>query len=220
MLKLNIVYDNEAKPGFFKGWGFAALIETETESLLFDTGWDGIFLLKNLDKMGLSLINVQKLVLSHQHWDHIGGLPEVLKANSELTVYVPPSFSKNLKNEISKQAKLVEVKPGQELSSGIWSTGELGSKIKEQSLILKTSTGIYVLTGCAHPGLTDILEAAQPFGTIKGIIGGLHDSKEFEKLKGFELIAAGHCTVHKKEIEKLYPSEFSEISAGLCLELE
>lgn len=220
MFTLNIVYDNEAKPGFFGGWGFAALIETETESLLFDTGWDGSFLLKNLEKMELSLTKVQKLVLSHQHWDHIGGLPEVLKANPELTVYVPSSFSKNLKAEISKRAKLVEVKAGLEISPGVWSTGELGSKIKEQSLILKTCAGIYVLTGCAHPGLAEIMGAARHFGTVKGIIGGLHDSREFEELKGLKLIGAGHCTVHKKEIEKLYPAEFFEISTGLCLELE
>ncbi|MCQ1535142.1 MBL fold metallo-hydrolase [Methanosarcina sp. KYL-1] len=220
MIRLKVIYDNEAKPGFTGGWGFSALLETEAETLLFDTGWDGTLLLENLEKMGVSLPDVRKLVLSHQHWDHIGGLPEVLKANPGLTVYVPSSFSKNLKAEIAKRAKLVEIGEAQQISPGIRSTGELGDKIKEQSLLLDTGKGLYVLTGCAHPGLAEILGAARRFGKVRGIIGGLHDSKEFGELEGLELIAAGHCTTHKEEIKELYPAEFVEIGAGLCLELE
>ena len=100
------------------------------------------------------------------------------------------------------------------------STGELGDKIKEQSLILDTGKGLYVLTGCAHPGLSAIMDSALSFGKVKGIIGGLHDSKEFERLEGLELVAAGHCTTHKEEIKKLFQAEYVEIGAGLSLELE
>lgn len=41
-MKLKILYDNEAKPGFEKSWGFSCLVELKDEKLLFDTGWDGI----------------------------------------------------------------------------------------------------------------------------------------------------------------------------------
>ena len=44
-------------------------------------------------------------------------------------------------------------------------------------------------------------------GKLKGIIGGLHDSEEFERLKEMELIAAGHCTAHREKIKDAFPSE-------------
>ncbi|AKB76753.1 7,8 dihydropteroate synthase (methanopterin) [Methanosarcina horonobensis HB-1 = JCM 15518] len=219
MLRLTVLYDNEACPGFTGSWGFSALIETGRDTLLFDTGWDGTLLLKNMEKTGIDPACISKLVLSHQHWDHIGGLPEILCANPGITVYVPASFSENLKREIKKRATLVEVKEAIEISDGIWSTGELGDKIKEQSLVLNTENGSYVITGCAHPGIDEIMDAALYYGEIKGILGGLHDSDRFERFKEMKLIAAGHCTAHKERIKELFPSKFMETRAGLHLEL-
>ncbi|KKH96422.1 metallo-beta-lactamase [Methanosarcina sp. 1.H.T.1A.1] len=220
MLRLTVLYDNEAYPSFTGSWGFSALLETGREILLFDTGWDGTLLLKHMEKIGISPACISKLVLSHQHWDHIGGLPEILHANPGLTVYVPSSFSEKLKREIKKRADLVEVKEALEISNGIWSTGELGDKIKEQSLVLGTENGSYVLTGCAHPGIDAIMDAALYYGDIKGIIGGLHDSDRFERLKEMELIAAGHCTTHKEKIKDAFPSKYMETRAGMRFELQ
>ena len=220
MIKLTVLYDNEACPGFTGSWGFSALLETDKEILLFDTGWDGTLLLKNMEKIGIDPTCISKLVLSHQHWDHIGGLPEILHANPGLTVYVPSSVSENLKREIKKRANLVEIKEAIEISNGIWSTGELGDKIKEQSLVLGTENGSYVLTGCAHPGIDAIMDAALCHGDIKGIIGGLHDGDRFERLKEMELIAAGHCTVHKEKIKAAFPSKYMETRAGRRFDLQ
>ncbi|MDQ1275827.1 MAG: 7,8-dihydropterin-6-yl-methyl-4-(beta-D-ribofuranosyl)aminobenzene 5-phosphate synthase [Euryarchaeota archaeon] len=219
MFRLTVLYDNEACPGFTGSWGFSALIETDTENLLFDTGWDGTLLLRHMEKTGIDPACISKLVLSHQHWDHIGGLPEILRANPGITVYVPASFSENLKREIKKRAELIEVKEAIKISDSIWSIGELGDKIKEQSLVLSTEIGSFVLTGCAHPGIDAIMDAALCRGKIKGIIGGLHDSESFERLEEMELIAAGHCTAHKDKIKELFPSKYMETRAGLCLEL-
>ncbi|MDM7919829.1 MAG: MBL fold metallo-hydrolase [Methanosarcina sp.] len=219
MFRLTVLYDNEACPGFTGSWGFSALIETGTETLLFDTGWDGTLLLKHMEKTGIDPARVSKLILSHQHWDHIGGLPEILCANPGITVYAPVSFSENLKREIKKRTALIEVKEAVEISEGIWSTGELGDKIKEQSLVLNTGKASYVLTGCAHPGIDAIMDAALFHGKIKGIIGGLHDSDRFERLEEMELIAAGHCTAHKSKLKELFPAEYMETRAGLSLEL-
>jgi 7,8-dihydropterin-6-yl-methyl-4-(beta-D-ribofuranosyl)aminobenzene 5'-phosphate synthase len=91
--------------------------------------------------------------------------------------------------------------------------------IKEQALILDTGNGCYVLTGCAHPGLVSILDSALVCGKVKGILGGLHDNEEFERLKGLDVIAVGHCTAHKDKIKEIFPSESIEIKVGLCLEL-
>lgn len=220
MFRLTVIYDNNASQGFTGSWGFAALIETSRETLLFDTGWDGLLLLKHMRKLNVDPTGIKKLVISHQHWDHIGGIPEILQANSELEVYVPNSFSENLKKEIEKRANLIEIKEPVEISQGIRSTGELGDKVKEQALILDTGNGCYVLTGCAHPGINKILDTASHYGKVKGILGGLHDNKEFERLKKMELIAAGHCTTHRKKIKELFPETFMEIEVGMRLNLK
>lgn len=220
MFSFTVIYDNTASQDFTGSWGFAALIETNSETLLFDTGWDGTLLLKHMRKLHIDPNDIKKLIISHQHWDHIGGLPEILQANPGIEVYIPASFSENLKTEIRKRAILIEVKEPVEISQGIRSTGELGDKIKEQALILDTGNGCYVLTGCAHPGLATILDTALVYGKVKGILGGLHDSEEFERLKGLEIIAAGHCTAHKEKIKEIFPSEFIEIEVGLRLDLK
>jgi 7,8-dihydropterin-6-yl-methyl-4-(beta-D-ribofuranosyl)aminobenzene 5'-phosphate synthase len=220
VFSLTVIYDNTANQDFIGSWGFAVLIETNSEPLLFDTGWDGTLLLKHMRKLHIDPNDIKKLILSHQHWDHMGGLPEILQANPGIKVYVPASFSENLKTEIRKRAILIEIKEPVEISQGIRSTGELGDKIKEQALILDTGNGCYVLTGCAHPGLATILDTALVYGKVKGILGGLHDSEDFERLKGLEIIAAGHCTAHKEKIKEIFPSEFIEIEVGLRLDLK
>ncbi|MBN1134783.1 MAG: MBL fold metallo-hydrolase [Methanosarcinaceae archaeon] len=218
-MKLSIAYDNEAKKGFISGWGFSCFIATGDDSVLFDTGWDGCVLLQNLKAFGISPKDVDKVVLSHQHWDHMGGLTALLNANHDLEVYVPVSFSKRLKDEISTRARLVEVIGRQDICHNIYTTGELGKDVKEQSMLLDSSSGLYVVTGCAHPGLTEIMGVASQFGKVVGIIGGLHGTTEYNLLADLDLIACCHCTAHKEEIRKRFPDAHMEIEAGSILEL-
>ena len=235
-MKITVIYDNEAKIGLNSGWGFSCLIETVGHNILFDTGWDGHVLLANMDILGFSPEEIDILVLSHQHWDHIGGVPTFLNMQPDVDVFIPASFSPNLKREIStsgKQAdtstflkemnisrnpRLFEIKMSQEICKGIYTTGELGKEIKEQSLILDSGKGLYVITGCAHPGLPAILAAASSFGNVVGIVGGLHDSQEYDLFKDMHLIGAGHCTAHKEEIRMKYPDAFVDIFAGYSVE--
>ena len=235
-MKLTVIYDNEAKKGLNSGWDFSCLIETAGHNILFDTGWDGHVLLANMAKLGFSPEDVNILVLSHQHWDHIGGVPTFLNMQSDVDIFIPASFSSNLKREISTRRKqggtylsfsevdvsmnprLYEIKEPQEICKGIYTTGELGKEIKEQSLILYSSKGLYVITGCAHPGLPAILDAASSYGNVVGIVGGLHYSQEYDLFKGMHLIGAGHCTAHKEEIRMKYPDAFVDIFAGYSVE--
>ncbi len=218
-MKLSIAYDNEAKEGFISGWGFSCFIATGDDSILFDTGWDGCVLLQNLKALGISPKEIEKVVISHQHWDHMGGLTVLLNANPDLEVYVPSSFSKRLKDEIAARAKLVEVSGKQEICPNVYTTGELGSDVREQSLLLDSSNGVYVVTGCAHPGLTEIIGVASQFKKVAGIIGGLHGTTEYDLLAGLDLIASCHCTVHKEEIRKRFPDAYMAIGVASVLEL-
>ena len=213
-MKLTITYDNEAEEGFISGWGFSCLVETDDTTILFDTGWDGAVLLHNLKKLNIHPQKIDTVVLSHQHWDHAGGLSVLLNMNPDVKVYVPKSFSKQLKDEISARAGLVEVDQAQKIADCVYTTGELGDKIKEQSLVVGLSDSLYIITGCSHPGVTAIMKAASGFGEVSGIIGGLHDSKEYGMLEGLDLIASCHCTKYKDEIARRFQEAFKSVGVG------
>jgi 7,8-dihydropterin-6-yl-methyl-4-(beta-D-ribofuranosyl)aminobenzene 5'-phosphate synthase len=55
-------------------WGFAALIEADGHTILFDTGARPNTVLKNAKELGINLSIVDTVVISHNHWDHTGGL--------------------------------------------------------------------------------------------------------------------------------------------------
>lgn len=91
-----------------KGWGFSCLIKLYDKKILFNTGWDGNLLFRNLSRFNIQLKEINVIVISHSHWDHIGGLPNFQKQN--LHVYILSSFSKYLKKEISSRYILHEIK--------------------------------------------------------------------------------------------------------------
>ena len=55
-------------------WGFAALIEADGHTVLFDTGARPETVLQNAGELGIDLSTVDSVILSHNHWDHTGGL--------------------------------------------------------------------------------------------------------------------------------------------------
>jgi 7,8-dihydropterin-6-yl-methyl-4-(beta-D-ribofuranosyl)aminobenzene 5'-phosphate synthase len=92
--RISILCENSvARPGaLIAEHGFAALIETPQESLLFDTG-QGFGLLNNARDLGLDLQKITTVVLSHGHLDHTGGLPALLGHRQRpLTVVAHPDL--------------------------------------------------------------------------------------------------------------------------------
>jgi len=69
--------------------GFSAFIETDRGDYLFDTG-GGRSIVANSLALGKDLRTVQKIFLSHGHYDHTGGLPEVLKLKGNVDVHAHP----------------------------------------------------------------------------------------------------------------------------------
>ena len=74
--------------------GFATFIETHSGNYLFDTG-QGFSILHNSKCLKKDLSKVDKIFLSHGHYDHTGGLSSGLKQTKEIKVYAHPDiFSK------------------------------------------------------------------------------------------------------------------------------
>jgi len=69
--------------------GFSAFIETDQGNYLFDTG-SGRSVIKNSLELSKDLRSIKNIFLSHGHYDHSGGLPEVLKLRGKVDVHAHP----------------------------------------------------------------------------------------------------------------------------------
>jgi 7,8-dihydropterin-6-yl-methyl-4-(beta-D-ribofuranosyl)aminobenzene 5'-phosphate synthase len=92
-LKITTLSDNCARMGdYFAEWGLSLLLEFEGTKILLDTG-SGHSTLHNAEIAGIDLRQVDKIVLSHGHADHTGGLREVLRhIGREIEVIAHPDI--------------------------------------------------------------------------------------------------------------------------------
>lgn len=73
-------------------WGLSILAETDEVNLLFDTG-TSISVSYNADTLGIDLSKINKIVLSHGHYDHAGGLRQILrKMRKEVEIIAHPDM--------------------------------------------------------------------------------------------------------------------------------
>ena len=215
-MRITIISDNTIyKQGLKREWGFAALVEIEnTPRILFDTGASGSVLLYNMDRLNIDPKSIGCVFISHDHWDHTGGLKDFLKLNSNVKLYLPHSFFFFTK---PKAKEIIKVKDSLRIYENVFSTGEL-ERI-EQSMVIKSDKGLAVIAGCSHPGIGNILKASSEFGKPIGLIGGLHGFSDFGLVKKLDLICATHCTQYKDKIKILYPEKFVEGGAGRIIEI-
>jgi 7,8-dihydropterin-6-yl-methyl-4-(beta-D-ribofuranosyl)aminobenzene 5'-phosphate synthase len=233
-LRFHIVFNNIFyKPGLETGWGFACLIEGLDKTVLFDTGGNGAVLLSNMQRLGLDAGAVEAVVLSHIHHDHTGGLGALLARNSDITVYLPESFPPAFRQEILQQGTAVETVSGpRQLLDRMHSTGEMGSAIKEQALIVDTTAGLVIITGCAHPNVADMAERAQRYlgKPIYLLFGGFHlDGSSHARIEtiiarlnalGVSKVAPSHCTGEKATalFREAWGNDFIEGGLGAVIE--
>jgi 7,8-dihydropterin-6-yl-methyl-4-(beta-D-ribofuranosyl)aminobenzene 5'-phosphate synthase len=65
-------------------WGYSALVEVDGHKILYDTGSSPDMALKNAKALKIDLSDVEDLVLSHNHYDHVGGLMMLRRELSKL----------------------------------------------------------------------------------------------------------------------------------------
>ena len=88
-IKITTLAENSAELGYLAEWGLSMFIEADGVNILFDTGM-GIAAVHNAQLYGIDLAKVDKIVLSHGHRDHTGGLREILmrmKKNVEVIAH-------------------------------------------------------------------------------------------------------------------------------------
>ncbi len=229
-ITVTIVYDNYPhNPDLQTDWGFSCLIEGLEKTILFDTGADGSILLDNMTKLQIDPQQVDIIVLSHVHWDHTGGLSAFLGQNSQVTVFAPQSFPPDFSRTVTQVgAEYVEVGESTQICEHAFSTGELGKAIKEQALIVETGQGLVVITGCAHPGVVNMVRRAKQVldKEVYLVMGGFHMSgfsntqvnqviRDFQQL-GVQKAAPCHCSGDRTRqmFEDAYGDDFIRVGVG------
>jgi 7,8-dihydropterin-6-yl-methyl-4-(beta-D-ribofuranosyl)aminobenzene 5'-phosphate synthase len=206
-LKVSVVYDNYlAESGLGTGWGYAAVVEFRGQTILFDTGADGPTLMANLRALGFDPHKVEAVVLSHAHGDHTNGLDSLLATGVRPNVYVLPSFPADFKRHVAASVEVIEVEPGQVIGDGLFTTGEMSGPVNEQALVVESARGLVIITGCAHPGVVEIVSRVKEMReeNVYLVTGGFHLVRtsaerigeivaEFRRL-GVEKAAPSHCS--------------------------
>jgi len=232
MNNITVIYDNRALNELESGWGFSALIRFGEHTILFDSGGDGKKLLRNSRKLGINPKEINCIFLSHIHGDHTGGIWSVLEENPNVEVYLPTSFPPEFKLRVRQYgAAVVEISVGSEILPKVYSTGEMGT-IKEQAILLETSRGLVVVTGCSHPGILNVAKKAKKIkNDIHLIAGGFHlfgmGKRELKKIAenlkalGVQKVMPCHCSGDKarKTFKEEFEKDYIDCYAGKMVEL-
>ncbi len=235
-VRITILYDNRCGDAALQeGWGFSAFIEYEGSRILFDTGGDPHSFSMNAEKRGFPYQQITHLLFSHRHWDHIAGFQEIVKMMPSSTLlYLPKTFPWLLRRKAAQHLKTTVVRSFQKIGPDIYSLVLKGGFwLYEQALVLKTPQGLGIVTGCAHPGIVQIVEAAQQRlgGKISFVLGGFHmlfdpperSAKMVQQFQvlGVERVAPCHCSgdhlIH--QFQKAYGSHCLTVGTGTILNL-
>lgn len=188
---ITVLTENVAGGNFLAEHGFSYLIELDEEQILFDTGHSDVFL-ENAKKLGIDIQSeVEKVVLSHGHWDHGDGLkwlknktvithPEVFMPRFRKTDHssVGLSFSKK---ELKNHHTLYESKEPFQLTKNLFYLGEIPrlNNFESQTtpfefenreddfipddsaLVAVKNDELIIITACSHSGICNICDYAK-----------------------------------------------------------
>ena len=215
--------------------------------------------------MNIDLNEINKLIISHGHDDHTGGLKYFFnnKKNIELISH-PESFNYKedstglyigtslTKDELSNLCNLNLSKTPVRISEHIIYLGEIpvifdfepryvigktivgGEKIddhmeEDSAIVYQSEKGLFVITGCSHSGICNIIEYAKRIcneDRIYGVIGGFHLFENNERLQktikylkenNIEMLYPCHCVSLEAKIEMSKQIKINEVGVGLEL---
>ena len=216
-MRITVLVDDLVPEGRRSVHGFSALVEGKDALILFDTGPEGDVLMEALEAEGVDGGDLDLVVVSHAHRDHAGGLSRLLYERPRLPVSAPLGSASAIAKGLPKEAVIIGEKGPRTLAAHIGTTGDLGSQPPEQALLLWTDEGAAVLTGCGHPGIKALVEAAG--GETCLVMGGLHDLQPDQlPVPGVGRFIACHCTPRKRMIARVPESvELGEVGTSVEL---
>lgn len=206
-MKLTVLVDNNTYiDQYYLGEpAFCCLLEAEGKKILFDTGYSDIFL-KNAEKMGVDLSNLTHIVLSHGHNDHTRGLLFLPPSPAALVAH-PDCFLPKIcdgedigapfsAEEVAKRWDVRLTREPVALTEHLLYLGQIPRTndfenrtpigtcggaadflLDDTALVWQRADGIFIITGCSHSGICNIIEQAKAVcgdDRILGVLGGFH----------------------------------------------
>ena len=239
-MKITVLTENVAGGKFLAEHGLSYLVEIDGEKILFDTGHSNVFL-ENSAMLGIDICNeVEKVVLSHGHWDHGDGLPYL---KNKILITHPDSFAKRFhktdnspvglsftKKKILNTFRITETKEPYQITENLFYLGEIPRKnnfegkttafkfengdddfiLDDSALAAIVNNELLIITGCSHSGICNICENAKNVTKIQKINA---------VIGGFHLKTKNLQTnetikyFKTNNVEKLYPSHCTELPA-------
>ncbi|WP_206459590.1 MBL fold metallo-hydrolase [Anaerovorax sp. IOR16] len=274
-MKVCVILDNNTYVDeyYYGEPGVCYYIEDEGTKIMLDVGYSDIFL-KNASALGVSISNLDILVLSHGHDDHTKGLPSFFKEREAskftkkiMLVTHPATFDKKLLHgqeigipitlrEAAKHCRLLLMKEPFKLSKNVTFLGEIpkvvnfeepysiGTKvamdeetedfvIEDTALVFQGKEGIYIITGCSHSGICNIIEYAKKVTGVDqvcGVLGGFHlfestskrvqETINYLKKQNISELYPCHCTSFEVKAAMHQEIKVKEVGVGLELEWE
>lgn len=219
---ITIVYANDDTPGPLQSaWGFSCLIDSPDGHILFDTGGDGDILLQNMHALEINPQTINSLVLSHNHWDHVGGMEAFLQQNPDITAYLPSAFPDSLRDFVAeKGGRVIETDSATPITDSIMTTPVAGDAIKEQGLMVAQNEEWVLITGCAHPGIAHMTGISKEAvdDNISTVLGGFHLKDDWKtsinhttaELQGLGVQKVGPCHCSGAAARKIMKSVFGD----------
>jgi 7,8-dihydropterin-6-yl-methyl-4-(beta-D-ribofuranosyl)aminobenzene 5'-phosphate synthase len=171
--------------------GVSYLVRADDTTILFDLGLNRKGekeppLLYNMEQLGIDPADIDCVVLSHPHGDHVGGFKNQFAHRAIVRLEDDPFAGKPVYATVP--LKLTHgmsevVREPRILAPGIATLGPLPRAlflmgyVQEQALAINVQgKGLVVLVGCGHPGIEALIERAEQLFDlpIYGVIGGLH----------------------------------------------
>ena len=205
-------------------------IETKNKKILFDCGYSDV-VIKNAEKLGIELNQLDYIVLSHGHNDHSGGL-KFLPPNPATKLIAHPNifdykmdennveYSCPIKQEeLSQKYNLILTKEPYQLEENLYFLGEIknntSSDIDDSAIVYKSPSGLVIITGCSHAGILNTLRQAQRItqeDKIFTIIGGLHlIAKNDTQINKFGIF------MEEGDISHIYPCHCCDLHSKILL---
>ena len=185
---LTVLVEQKTEQGFLGAPWVSYFIKTDQGSLLFDVGYGPEMptLADNASKIGFTIEQVDALVISHLHPDHMGGFKAVRTNHVTVPREIggPGGRACFLPSEANTEGFQTEVVEGPRmLAAGVASTGPLARSLfllgwtEEQAIVARLKDkGLVVLTGCGHPTIETITLMVRRLSDdpIYAVGGGLH----------------------------------------------